>query len=549
MRRALLIGALMAWPAAAAPLQQAYDDAQTALDAGRFADARDSLLQVLAHLRGRNDPADKSAAALRVQIARAQLGIGDPEGAERTLLAALPGLAGESPGARNDRGAALELLGLTREAEADMPDARAAYEDALTALGPDGDKTQVWQMRVGRARASLFDRPDQARADLDWAMANPPVKLPAARLADLQLLRGRVELNAGQLAAARRWDLKALGNSGGLSDRVSVTAARVRGDLGLIELLAHNPDDARRYLAYSGAGLLRSKGLTLSDSLHLPQCAPAGLARPDDWAVVEIALASSGQVVNATTVYATRLGGPEAEFARAARLWSWRADVAEQIDPFWRTVIRVQVRCVAAAHPDLVNVSVVNAFARWAERHQLHPVPVPDSAGAAAVVLRQALKPQQSAGPQTIALAPALYQLAINPAATPVEAAAAFEHLAAIIADSGDEDTAALMRVQSAVAGGFRSRHDGRRRWAGGGSGGAGRGASRRARARLRTAARRTARVRSLVTGTRRRGITIWFSQRRCPCSRPVTRSGNQPPFAAQTSARGPPTTPAPTPP
>ena len=178
MIRGLFIAALIAAPAAATPLQQAYDAATAALEAGRYAEARDGYLQVLSRMRGRNDPADRAAATLRVQLARAQLGIGDPEGAERTVAAALSAFPAGSAADRVDRAAPLGVLGNAREAELDLSGARQAYEQELDTLGPAGDQTDIWQARVGRARATLFA--DPARRGRTWS-GRWPTRPPSSR--------------------------------------------------------------------------------------------------------------------------------------------------------------------------------------------------------------------------------------------------------------------------------------------------------------------------------------------------------------------------------
>ena len=338
-----ILAALVAQPLAAASLQDQFNLAQSAYDAGKMAEARSGFTAILPRLDA-NPKSKLQAAIVRSRLGAATIAMAEPEAGVALIEAALPAL---TPGTPEWMTAASDL-GTGRELAIDFAGAAVAYRKVLAA-DPDPDTKFV--ATVGLARVLMFSDPVAARRYADEALAltltPSPKKLDDARGALLSL-RGRIELNDGQFKTAKTWFDKALASAGGLGMQVSVADIRIRGDQALAAYLTGDLDSARKYFAYTGAGGLPSQGFELGADMPLPACQPVGPLARDDMAVIEFSIDREGRVVSVQPIYATR---PAAalEFASAVHNWSWQPDAAKKLPVFWRQAVRLELRCANVA--------------------------------------------------------------------------------------------------------------------------------------------------------------------------------------------------------
>jgi TonB family protein len=442
--RAWLIALFVALPATAQPaapavsaMQAQYSAAQDAFDAGRWAEASAGFAALLPRLKS-----GASAAVVRARAGTALLEMGQAEAAEPLLLAALPLLAGD------DRQLATVNLGRAREIQLDFAGARAAYADAITAMAGDAPLG----LRIAVGRSAIYSDPAFARATLDRLL--PEVEKASAKdpnqLADFYAIRGRADLMSSQYTAARTWFERALHAAGGLSlSNVSLTDVRVRGDLAIASWLGGFKDDARRFLAYTGAAQLQSEGFDQGANTVLPACTEGGL-QPADMAIIEIAIGEDGRVLSSQTIYATRLGGPETLFARAARNWSWSPATMRKLPQWWRSAVRLELRCATGRLADVSIAAAGIDLPGWLASRGVAGFAVPASDAAALPLLRAELARRTAAG-GGLALVPIHELLIASSVSSSAELVTALEqtstHLAAAHAPD-DLILAAIARLQ-----------------------------------------------------------------------------------------------------
>lgn len=434
-----LAALLAAAPALAGTIQQDFDAAQTLLDAGKAAEARDAFTALL----GRFAPNSQSMAAnlVRARLGNALLATSDAETAEPLLVTASTGFKGSDDTSIEERGVALYDLGRAREYQGKLDSAGKAFAQVRDAKLFPADSAGDIGLRAALARTLIWSNPDEARRLLDGLLALPPEKLGTSKdtRALVQTLRGRVELNNGNPGEARRWLSEAARTAGGAeTQRVSVTDVRIRGDLALANYKLGKMDEVQKFVAYSGAGSLSAEGLTLAADMPLPACSPATSLAPDAVAVVEFAIGSDGRVSGATPIYASRGSGiatpgviddgPEVQFPAAVRRWVWNTAAVAKLNPFWRQSVRVEVRCFTRGPKDnSVSLSFARDFGAWAQSAGVRPMPsLPDNDATALPLVRAELQRREAAdGAQSVQLVPVLTALGNNDAAPPRDRVAA----------------------------------------------------------------------------------------------------------------------------
>jgi tetratricopeptide (TPR) repeat protein len=432
MRAAMIMLALLAAPAGAATIQQDFDAAQTLLDAGKAAEARDAFTALL----GRFAPTSQgmSASLVRARLGNALLGTGDPEAAEPLLVTAIAGLKGSDAISIDERGVALYDLGRAQERQGKLDSAAKAFAQVRDAkLFPADDPSDLG-LRAALARALIWSNPAESRRLLDELLALPPEKLGKSKdnRAQLETLRGRVELNSSNPAEALKWFTAAARSAGGAeTTTVSLTDVRVRGDLALANFKLGKMDEVQKYIAFSGAGGLAAEGLTLALDTPVPACAPVTGLAPDAVAVVEFSIGSDGRVTSATPIYASHGSGPatdvpdtgpEVVFAQAVRRWVWNTENAAKLNPFWRQAVRVELRCLTTRPDgDPISRSFDADYRRWLATTGARPIPkLPDNdAAALPVLLAELAQRERTHGAQSLQLLPVLGEIANNTAASP----------------------------------------------------------------------------------------------------------------------------------
>jgi tetratricopeptide (TPR) repeat protein len=468
MLRALTVIALsIAAPSAAATtIQQDFDAAQALLDGGKAAEARTAFAALLTRFSPTSR--GKAASLVRARLGNVLIATGDSEAAETMLTTATAGFSGTTAQDKEERGVALYDLGRAFETQGKLDSAAESYRNTLEASLFNVDSAAELGLRAALARALIWSNPAEARRLLDGLLAVPRERFGTApaSFALLQTLRGRVELNNGNPAEARRWFAMAAKTAGGAeTQQVSLADVRIRGDLALANFKLGSMGEVQKNVAFSGAGALLSEGLTMAASMPVPACSPSTGLAPDAVAVVEFAIDADGRVSSVTPVYASRGSsaavtgssndGPEVLFPQAVRRWYWNAGNVGKLDAFWRQSIRVELRCFTS-RPDIDTVaqSFDRDFAEWQEAKGLRPLPdLPDNDAASLPILRAELARREAAdGAQSLQLYPPLNFIAGNDAAPETERQAAAKRRMAMLESANAPATVIGHRRLSDIA-------------------------------------------------------------------------------------------------
>jgi tetratricopeptide (TPR) repeat protein len=327
-------------------LQERYDAAEKALAAGEYKNAATLFDEVLGRL-AKSQRGSMVEADLRRRIAETDIALGRPERAIIVLAPALS-ISTKAPG----QPFLMETYALLGRAHEKLGEMHLAVENYQAALRLNADPARAATLSVPLARAATFADAPLARSLVDSLIENfKPIedkRRSGELFGELQSLRGRIELNAGNHAAALDWFKKAAKSAGGVGTRVSLSDVAIRSDLALASHLTGDDGKAFFYIAMTGAGRMGGKGPQFPDwrALKLPDCSPAFDIGPEDLVVLDIALGEDGRVISAAPIYSTKPGKIEAEFVKVARTWIWSAEEMQKTEPFWRLSIRVATRCV-----------------------------------------------------------------------------------------------------------------------------------------------------------------------------------------------------------
>ena len=327
-------------------LQERYDAAEKAFAAGEYNNAATLFAEVLGRL-AKSQRSSMVEADLRRRIAETDIALGRPERAITALTPALP-IYTKAPG----QPFLIETYTLLGRAHEKLGEMHRAVENYQAALRLNTDAARKTALSVPLARAAVFTDASLARSLVDPMIEGfkptEDKRRSGELLGELQSLRGRIELNAGNHAAALDWFKKAAKSAGGVGTRVSLSDVAIRSDLALASHLTGDDDKAFYYIAMTGVGRMGGKGPQFPDgkALKLPDCSPAFDIGPDDLVVLDIALGDDGRVISAAPIYSTKPGKIEAEFVKVARAWLWSAEEMQKTEPFWRLFIRVATRCV-----------------------------------------------------------------------------------------------------------------------------------------------------------------------------------------------------------
>lgn len=357
----------------------------------------------------RLDRFDEAAAALRLGITG--LPTTDPTLVEDRLMAYRT--IGEVAASTLDYGGAVDAFA-KMEALAAEPSLKAAALLRLIETATFIDPAAA-RAAVGRADVLLTTLKTDKRAAALFARA-----------------RTVLLLNTGDLPGARTSAMKAVALLGGLTERLDVLDASARSDAAIAFLLGGNPEEARRYMAYSGAGRMPKREFDPATEMRSPDCGGDAGLKPEDVGVVEFSIAPDGSVMSAVPIYASGGGQVALEFARAARGWSWPADRVAAMPPFFRYNARVEMRCSTEFTRPSVGDGMDAEFETWLAGRGVSVAPPPEIASAAVARQRAAL----TAAPAGLPGLAATYRLASNATLPREERAALFGRAATLAGDA-----------------------------------------------------------------------------------------------------------------
>jgi hypothetical protein len=405
--------AVQAAPAAPAgqSIQQQFDAASAALDKAQWDEAARLYERLEARLGAATPTAARSRAIVRIRKAHALVNLhrwGEAETALRQGLAALPA---NDASVREDRALGLLDMGELSERALDYGEALKDYRAAEPVLP---GSFQVRALR-GLIQTGMFYDAQQALADaqrgLALAATDPANK---RREAVFRTLRGRVLLNLGRTAEARQDFEKAVTLLGGLTEHVDINDLAARSDAAIAARIAGDQEAARKYLAWTGAGHFDTPFPAALD-MAPPPCGEE--LKPDDVAVVELAISPDGSVAEATPIYASRQGTSALLFARAAGAWSWQPEDLAKIPPLFRALTRLEMRCSTAVRHPIVAELLRPEVDEWLQQHHVEPLDTGDVGQAARLKPLQAelARREAGAGQASVVLVPVLVDLARNP--------------------------------------------------------------------------------------------------------------------------------------
>lgn len=340
-------------------MQQQFDAATAAAQDNRCEEAVKGFEAIEATAAARKSDVVRAAVAVRKGRCLARLDRG--EEAEASIRAGLPKLATLGESFNADVIDANMTLGHLAMIRLDYVSAAEAFQAALALSTGDGRASPLLYL----ARVTAFDPGPKALAYADEALSLMP---PASKenkedIASVRTVRARILMNQGRHQEAYEELRQALQLQGGLSLKVTLSDIITRADLAQAALLVGRKDDARKYLAYTGAGRTETPFATAT-FMDPPACGASGLSR-DDIGVVDFSLRDDGSVFSVTPVYAPSGREKALEFARAVSRWSWTPAAAQAIKPFYRMAIRVELHCSASADRPALDGGLRQAFRDW----------------------------------------------------------------------------------------------------------------------------------------------------------------------------------------
>mgnify|MGYP005986758429 CR=1 FL=1 len=409
---ALAIAGQAAAPAAAA----APKGAQALFDAGSAAASNGRCAEAVRYF----DQLDASGATKRNALLGATVGVrkggcllDGPRAAEgkAAIARGLPVLREKGEAFAGDVYDAQMALGRQAQRDFDYDAAARAYADAAAQVQ---DAARIPAL-LRLAQATLFDHDGRALAATDEALRLAVASdLGKKNLAAVQTIRARVLLNEGRAKDAYALLKDSLAKQGGLTNRVGAADITTRSDLAIAALKTGDRDNARRYLAYTGAGRVDNTPFTTSATMASPTCGDGGLV-PEDEAIVEFTLEEDGHVSGVSPIYTN--GGREKAiaFARAVTDWSWRAEDAKKIPLLFRYTTRVELRCVKGDRAPKLIEPLGEATAAWLAEKGAGTPGWADRSAAAALPLQRAALATATAARDRAKTAQAALALADSP--------------------------------------------------------------------------------------------------------------------------------------
>lgn len=415
VRRAIIMAAFAVGGSATA--QQAATTVQQDFDAATaLTDKRDNPAALAAWeaLERRVARNPRTLAVVRVRKSGVLLALRQMDEAVAAARSGLAALPVSDATLNEDRYDALMTLGRIGEASLDYASAADAYARAEPlAAGP---KERLATLRGLIETATFVDPAVAAAAIVRADAALPAIKAEPAVRAVFKRLNGQLLLNQGAYEASRVQSAEAVNLLGGLTSRTRLDDVTVRSNYAIAALLAGKKNDARRYMAMTGAGRLSTGSFDPAAGMKMPECGGEAGLKPADVAVIEFSVADDGTVRQSLPVYAAGGGAVALEFARQARSWSWTPEQVKAMPVFYRNHVRVELRCSTAFERPSIYTFLDGELGAWLATKRIDPPELVD--GADAVVLprlrAQLVQAEAATGKDALALVPILHLLVGN---------------------------------------------------------------------------------------------------------------------------------------
>jgi len=410
---AIAVGMAIASPlsgqTATTTVQQDFE-AAAALDAGTDKAAALKAWEALEHRT--SNPRSRAIVLVRKSAVLMALERKDEAvAAARAGLAAFPA---KDTTLDEDRYLAHMNLGRVAHSALDYASAASEYREAAAIADNDTDKAVALLREIETATfvdpAAAQNAVAEAKALLARVKVEPVVSAEFARREGLLLLNQR------DFEGARAKSAEAVKLLGGLTDKTDLRDVSARSDTAIAALLAGKGEEARRYMAMTGAGRLPTGSFDPALQMTPPDCGGEAGLKPEDMAVIEFSIGNDGSVISSQPIYAAGGGKVALEFARSALGWSWTPEQVKNLPLFFRYNIRVEMRCSSAfERPSVTNLLNAN-FEAWLDGKTLAAPPTNGLSDAIALPGQRAALAAVEAkeGAQSAALLPVLYRLLEN---------------------------------------------------------------------------------------------------------------------------------------
>lgn len=369
---ALVTAAMMPVPAAAqenppepavSSLQEYFTAASDAAESGHC-DTAIPMFEKLA-VDPRVKPGSLPAAAISVRHGRCLLKGREEEKGLALIKAGLPTLEASGEGFAEEVANTAMQLGLTAFRRLDH-DAAVTWLNRASASGDRGLRLQAM---MALAQIKQFDGDGASLQIVDKALSEIGEKTRPDKdtRASFLSVRGRVLMNLGRDKEAAADLRRALELSGGLTLKASLSDVALRSDLAQAMLLIGKREEARNYLAYTGAGRIEESPFASATYMGVPSCTGEPGLRPEDSAVVEFSINPEGHVAAVQTVYSRGSFAAARAFADEVRDWTWNPQSIAKMPVFYRSLIRVELHCsTASGEVGGVTTPLYNWLNRWA---------------------------------------------------------------------------------------------------------------------------------------------------------------------------------------
>jgi tetratricopeptide (TPR) repeat protein len=344
-------------------VQQRFDAAMKFNSENKSAQALSAFETLEADLLKLAKPKLLSLALVRAYKASALAKLGRDDAAKESLkLAFDSGLLNNIAAASARQDARLLFANILRR---EFDDAGAAAQYKELAADESDTAVKAGYLALAAQMLTVLD-PQRALSQIGEAVAlvEPMPQKDKVLLADIYRIRGRGFLNAGQIVEARRDFKKAISLSGGLDTRITYAEFATRSDAAIAALQAKDKNDARELLAYTGAGRTKVK-FPVGIEMALPECGGIDGLLPTDMAIVEFSIADNGKVLGARPVFGSRPGQMAYVFARAINDWAWAPERIVGLEKFFRSTMRVEVRCTRVANRPSVSSDLDRKTMEW----------------------------------------------------------------------------------------------------------------------------------------------------------------------------------------
>ncbi len=415
-------------------VQQLFDAGTAAIESNDWAKALDIYSGLETRLTD-NVKAERSLAIVRLRKGQALFQLRRTEESEAAILAAMAKLSATDATLIEDRRMGFIALGDIAERRFDYVAATRFYRTALDLSDDAATKSSALAKAI---QTGIFVEPAQALRDADTMIALPVVdpKLDAEWKGLAYDLRGRVLLNLGRTKEARADIDKSIELLGGLRyGKVNLLDTTARSDGAIAALRDGDRDAARKYLAYAGAAMQADQGFAIGKNMSPPECGGVNGPKPDDVAVVELAIAEDGSVSYARPLYYSGAPANAIDFARSVSRWSWTQAELKQVDPFFRTQTRLEMRCTTAFGRPGMTAVLAPSIEKWARAQgldNLTNLPVGDAKRLP--LLRAGLAQAEAKdGPMSLKVLDYVTELQFNPLVSDVEAQSLSQRAIAIV--------------------------------------------------------------------------------------------------------------------